>query len=513
MNQSLKARMAPRRAFTLMETVMAMAPAAVLMAGLASSVLLTTRSFRPETATQYARTSALTVQRDLLSDLQQATSFTERTPIAATFTVPDRDGDGRPETLRYAWGGVPGLPLTLSYNGGAAVNVMNDVRMLSMQFTTQTLAAATLPVEQSGDAVLLLVNDSSSLKSAEQDRRSLIESWNFAATVRGSNDSKTSILAAAAASKAIYICNTVDPGILSTVPEIATQAIGVVNEHPDLVDDIGFAKATDESFAMSINVQVTTHYITAGQSTGNLSAVLLPVKLLGLSDAPAPQLRNLATVGSSPGLATIDPAKPLWDGRTAAGRRVFLPWGASYDVLYMSPEAKMISSKALEWAAGRGSVTNAAKNLGFETAYTTPLGSLANMQVATKVTLSEKAAARSITAYVGGETKQSRVAIYADASGKPGARISQSQIVDTKSSMSWITYTIPEAILSPGDYWIAIALDDDDQRLRIDAAEKNATLRVKSFDGVDSQMSNPWGASTSSSGGAISIYLTYEPLN
>ena len=42
----------------------------------------------------------------MLADLQLATGFTERTTKAATFTVPDRDGDSKPETLRYAWSGV-----------------------------------------------------------------------------------------------------------------------------------------------------------------------------------------------------------------------------------------------------------------------------------------------------------------------------------------------------------------------------------------------------------------------
>ena len=66
---------------------------------------------------------------DLMTrDLRLALSFSERTPTAVTFTVPDRDGDGDTETIRYAWETPDGdpatngvAPLTMKYNEADAI--------------------------------------------------------------------------------------------------------------------------------------------------------------------------------------------------------------------------------------------------------------------------------------------------------------------------------------------------------------------------------------------------------
>ena len=39
------------------------------------------------------------------------------TPTAVTLTVPDRDGDNIPETIRYSWSGIANAPLRQEYNG------------------------------------------------------------------------------------------------------------------------------------------------------------------------------------------------------------------------------------------------------------------------------------------------------------------------------------------------------------------------------------------------------------
>lgn len=85
------------------------------------------------------------VQRDLLADLERATGFTERTATSATFTVPDRNGDGRPETLRYAWSGTPGAPLTLQMNGGTIQNLATNVQQFQLTYRTRLVAAPVVP--------------------------------------------------------------------------------------------------------------------------------------------------------------------------------------------------------------------------------------------------------------------------------------------------------------------------------------------------------------------------------
>jgi hypothetical protein len=75
----------------------------------------------------------------VLADLNVATGFTERTAKAVTFTVPDRNGDNQPETIRYAWSGTAGAPLTREYNNGPAAAVADDVKSLDFTYLLRTL--------------------------------------------------------------------------------------------------------------------------------------------------------------------------------------------------------------------------------------------------------------------------------------------------------------------------------------------------------------------------------------
>lgn len=133
--------------YTLLELVMATATSTLLLAGMASSVYVASRAL--DIADGASATSRGTVRAldQITRDVQYATRFTERTSTAMTFTVPDRNGDGLPETIRYAWGGVSGDPLTYELNGvsgGAlATNVTHvDFSYLTRRIFTPYLAAS-----------------------------------------------------------------------------------------------------------------------------------------------------------------------------------------------------------------------------------------------------------------------------------------------------------------------------------------------------------------------------------
>jgi hypothetical protein len=101
--------------------VAALAIVSVLVLGVASAMLVATRAVEPHTpprATHAAR---------LMRELEFATGFTERAAHAVTFTVADRNGDASEETIRFAWSGTAGDPLTRRYNAGTAVAVLDDV--------------------------------------------------------------------------------------------------------------------------------------------------------------------------------------------------------------------------------------------------------------------------------------------------------------------------------------------------------------------------------------------------
>ncbi|MDD4889666.1 MAG: hypothetical protein PHU85_07020, partial [Phycisphaerae bacterium] len=79
------------------------------------------------------------VMQMLTTDLSLATSFTERTDRAVTMTVPDRTGDSQPETIRYAWSGVAGDPLTRQINGGPVVTIGPACYQFNLSYLLKTL--------------------------------------------------------------------------------------------------------------------------------------------------------------------------------------------------------------------------------------------------------------------------------------------------------------------------------------------------------------------------------------
>jgi hypothetical protein len=137
-------RTARRAGYTFIELVVTMASSAILMAGLASVLFIASKAITPDaTATQDANRSSLALAQ-LTADLRLALDLSERTATAVTFTVPDRNGDGAVETLRYSWGGTAGNPLQYRYNSDTAVTLLANVQTFNLSALTRTIAADAL---------------------------------------------------------------------------------------------------------------------------------------------------------------------------------------------------------------------------------------------------------------------------------------------------------------------------------------------------------------------------------
>ena len=95
-------RAAMRWGHTLMELVVAMTAAAVLMGGMGGTIYLASRALHDGDSKAVQQVENRRVMERILDDAKLALLFSERTNTAIEFTVPDRDGDGQPETIRYA---------------------------------------------------------------------------------------------------------------------------------------------------------------------------------------------------------------------------------------------------------------------------------------------------------------------------------------------------------------------------------------------------------------------------
>src|SRR5689334_18643361 len=105
-----------RRGATLVELVIAVAIAGLIAAGIQSAIFIAMKSVPNSQGNAQSTINGSRILDRLVTELESAVYITERTATTLGFTVPDRNGDGIPERLRYAWSGTPGDALTYQYN-------------------------------------------------------------------------------------------------------------------------------------------------------------------------------------------------------------------------------------------------------------------------------------------------------------------------------------------------------------------------------------------------------------
>lgn len=123
-----------KSAYTLVELVMALAVFTVLLGGVSASLFIAAQSVPGPEDTTFALVDGSRAADRLADELKSALWLLEHTATAITFTVPDRSGDHVPERIRYAWSGTPGDPLTRSYNGATAVELMESVQSFDLDY-------------------------------------------------------------------------------------------------------------------------------------------------------------------------------------------------------------------------------------------------------------------------------------------------------------------------------------------------------------------------------------------
>jgi Tfp pilus assembly protein PilW len=133
------ARAHRRRALSLIELVVSMTAASMLLAGTTSTIYLVVRASDPKYAPSVSLLDGSRCAADMVADLGYALSITSATSTSVTATVPDRNADGSPETIRYAWVGA-GQSLTREYNGSSASAVLPSVQSFAIEYQPSSVA-------------------------------------------------------------------------------------------------------------------------------------------------------------------------------------------------------------------------------------------------------------------------------------------------------------------------------------------------------------------------------------
>jgi len=134
-----------RKGMTLIELVVSASILSILAGAVGSTILIATRAAQVSAGAASEWPDATEAIDQIRADLEVAIGFTERTDTAATFTVPDRNGDGAPETLRYAWSEIAGDPLLYQYNGGSPRTIARNVYDFNLSYLLRTVAGTCSP--------------------------------------------------------------------------------------------------------------------------------------------------------------------------------------------------------------------------------------------------------------------------------------------------------------------------------------------------------------------------------
>lgn len=223
-----------------------------------------------------------------------------------------------------------------------------------------------------GSSVLMVVTDGKKPTTAEKRKRAVLEGMGFSVDYISEDASSADFETSAAGHDVMYMGETVSA--LEVASKIRALGIGVVVEGMNLLAEAGIASTGNLIVGNPGFLMYRNHYVTAPFED-------YTEYQLFTSDQPQTRAAGFISSGieahgtwsgsfsNTPALSTLEPGDALYDGTSAAGRRVALPWGSfstlyPFDVDALSPSGLQLLERSLQWASGRmntgASSTNAA---------------------------------------------------------------------------------------------------------------------------------------------------------
>ena len=136
----------------------------IILLACQSAIMMAARSIPNGRSSESATITASRGTDLIAADLAYATSIQTMTATEVKFTVPDRNGDGQPETIDYSWTGNPGDPLMRQFNSSTAIAVVENVQEFSLTYDKKSVVA---PTTYAQSAETLLGSFDTSLLTAD----------------------------------------------------------------------------------------------------------------------------------------------------------------------------------------------------------------------------------------------------------------------------------------------------------------------------------------------------------
>jgi len=293
-------------------------------------------------------------QRDQWDDVDDYDGLSESPPKDKSGTVMS-DLTGWTRTVTVTFVNPTDLTTAVGSDTGLKRITVTVLRNAMPVAELVAIRSEAWPMEQEQEQALgvLLVIKQNSPTSQENKRIALLESWDFTVTTLKDTSSQSAYNTAIADVDVVLISEEVNSS--TPASRLRNASVGVVNGDSAQVNGLGICKKSQTLNTRWLWVSDNTHYITSAFSTGWLRIFDWNQQAL------ASKWTNKEASGSSylgwfsprHALLVIDAGGGLYGGGSAAGRRVFLPWGGgAFNVDGLSSDGETLLKRSLEWAGG-----------------------------------------------------------------------------------------------------------------------------------------------------------------
>jgi hypothetical protein len=217
---------------------------------------------------------------------------------------------------------------------------------------TYTCACGKVCSQLQGSAKIAFIGDDWQPDDDDEPKIELLESWGYEVDFYHDRDSHV-------IDWGLYdLAYVSETAIASDVnADLKGYPIGVVNEEPELYDDLLLASGDTEHVGSSIDIVDNSHFITSVFPPGALSIYQRDMEILSASKPHAAGLQVLGEFKGNASLTVIDAGAETTSG-PATGRRVTLPLGqhfaAGFDWTHLNNNGLLLVQRAIEWASGGG---------------------------------------------------------------------------------------------------------------------------------------------------------------
>jgi subtilisin family serine protease len=197
--------------------------------------------------------------------------------------------------------------------------------------------------------VLLVVGTPSNMDAEDVAKKDAFESWGYTVVAIGADESKGTLVTAAADADVIYISEDVNATILGS--KLSDVTTGIVSEEGALIDELGMGELGYYKYnRSSMSVQNSSHYITSGfSSSADVSSSQNVIYFTGIGSS----VDVLGSWSRNATMLALEKGRTRTDGKSSTGRRVLMPLGPdNFRFTRLKADGLQLWKRSLEWAAG-----------------------------------------------------------------------------------------------------------------------------------------------------------------